>query len=79
MQAPDIRLVIADEPPLVDAARELFREYAGSLRVDLCFQNFDDELGALPGEYSAPTGQLLLALAARCAACTMSTTRTPAR
>jgi putative acetyltransferase len=62
MPVPEIRLVVADKPPLTDAARELFREYARSLHVDLCFQNFDDELAALPGEYSAPSGQLLLAL-----------------
>ena len=62
MPAPEIRLVVADTPPLIDVARELFREYARSLHVDLCFQNFDEELASLPGEYSAPTGQLLLAL-----------------
>lgn len=62
MQAPEIRLIVADKPPLIDAAREIFREYARSLQVDLCFQNFEDELDGLPGEYSAPTGQLLLAL-----------------
>jgi putative acetyltransferase len=62
MQAPEIRLVVADKPPLIDAVREIFREYARSLQVDLCFQNFEDELDSLPGEYSAPSGQLLLAL-----------------
>jgi len=62
MDAPDIRLVAADTPPLIAAAREIFREYASSLQVDLCFQNFDTELAALPGEYGPPNGQLLLAL-----------------
>ena len=62
MQAPEIRLVVADSPPLIAAAREIFREYAQSLRVDLCFQNFEAELAELPGEYAAPEGQLLLAL-----------------
>ncbi len=62
MQAPEIRLVVADKPPLLDAAREILREYARSLQVDLCFQNFEDELDGLPGEYSAPTGRLLLAM-----------------
>jgi GNAT superfamily N-acetyltransferase len=58
---PEIKLVQVESEPWIHPAREILREYAASLAIDLSFQDFEGELACLPGEYSAPQGRLLLA------------------
>jgi ribosomal protein S18 acetylase RimI-like enzyme len=48
-------------PDDLEQVRLIFREYADSLDVDLCFQGFESELAGLPGMYAEPQGRLLLA------------------
>jgi ribosomal protein S18 acetylase RimI-like enzyme len=51
----------AESDAEIAQTRDLFLEYAKSLGFSLCFQNFDQELAGLPGEYASPHGRLLLA------------------
>lgn len=44
--------------------RELFREYAKSLPVDLAFQDFETELINISRQYCKPSGALLLVIKA---------------
>lgn len=60
---PDIIFVTPSTPAQLDDTRAIFTEYAAQLGVDLCFQNFNAELQNLPGDYAAPQGALILALA----------------
>jgi len=54
-------IVCAESALHIEEARRLFQEYAADIRVDLCFQNFAEELASLPGKYTFPEGALLLA------------------
>ena len=58
-----IEIIQAETPEQIDAARKLLREYEAWFGLALCFQNFDEEVAALPGRYAAPGGRLLLAYA----------------
>jgi ribosomal protein S18 acetylase RimI-like enzyme len=43
------------------AKRELLRDYQRALGIDLCFQDFENELLELPGAYAPPDGRLYAA------------------
>jgi len=51
----------AESSEAVNRARELFIEYTAEWQLDLCFQNFEEELAGLPGDYAPPEGRLFLA------------------
>jgi len=53
-----IRLVQTDDIPEV---RAMLREYVAWIGLDLGFQEIDDEIADLPGDYDEPTGALLVA------------------
>ncbi len=55
------RIRSASGPADITATARLFREYQSWLGVELCFQDFENELAALPGAYAPPHGALLLA------------------
>ena len=62
----DIRhAVTAQEMQLLGT---LFQEYAADLSIDLGFQDFEQEIATLPGEYAPPRGAVLLAWVDGCPA-----------
>jgi len=47
---------------MIKEVKQLFNEYAQSLKVNLDFQDFETELKTLPGKYAPPDGVLIIAL-----------------
>lgn len=47
----------------IEDIKTLFNEYVASLGIDLAFQNYEEELQALPGKYENPLGRLYIAYA----------------
>ena len=57
----DFDILPARTPTDLAAIKALFTTYVASLGIDLSFQNYASEYSNLPGAYSPPTGELLLA------------------
>lgn len=45
----------------VACVRALFLDYQADLGIDLCFQDFQQEIDQLPGAYAEPSGLIVLA------------------
>ncbi len=56
-----VKLSSPEEAEDLAAVRDLMREYARSLDVDLCFQGFEEELAQLQQHYASPRGVVLTA------------------
>lgn len=57
-----LTIVQAETGKNLELARNIFKEYAASLDFDLDFQDFEEELSDLPGQYASPEGCLLVAM-----------------
>src|SRR5271169_1940033 len=57
-----LRIVPALSEGAITQSRNLFREYASTLGVEVCLGDFERELASLPGQCAPPGGRLLLAI-----------------
>jgi ribosomal protein S18 acetylase RimI-like enzyme len=60
MKVAETALVSPSSPAQWAEAKRLVQEYAASLKVDLCFQNFDEELAHFEAQYGPPGGAFFL-------------------
>ena len=60
-----IEILQAETPEQIEETRKLFREYETWLGLNICFQNFEEEVRDLPGKYAAPEGRLFLAFSGK--------------
>jgi putative acetyltransferase len=56
------KIIRAESKEYLPQVRDIFEEYANSLGFDLHFQEFNQEVADLPGEYAPPDGRLILAM-----------------
>ncbi len=56
------RIVLALADETISQARNLFRENASTIGVEVCLGDFEREVATLPGLYAPPGGRLLLAI-----------------
>ncbi len=56
-----LEIINAETPEHIEYARKLFFEYESLIGLNLCFQNFEEEVANLPGKYAVPDGRLFLA------------------
>jgi GNAT superfamily N-acetyltransferase len=56
-----LKIIQAETDDQIDDARRLFREYESWHGMDLCFQDYEQEVAELPWKYVKPEGRLFLA------------------
>jgi len=61
MSLDDFDIQVARSAENIGVAGDMFREYQEWLGVDLCFQDFENELSTLPGKYAPPRGEIFIA------------------